>query len=142
LSLVDNKHSKVIDSWGEDKFYMPHGLTVDHEGNIWLTDVALHQVFKYNFQESEEPRLILGVAFKNGNDENHLCKPTDVDVSQKNGHVFVADGYCNQRVVRFDKNGNYIKEYRDDETPLQVVHSVTLVEELDLVCTVSRQEGR
>ena len=23
---------------------MPHGLTIDHEGNTWLTDVALHQV--------------------------------------------------------------------------------------------------
>ena len=23
---------------------MPHGLTIDHEGNTWLTDVAMHQV--------------------------------------------------------------------------------------------------
>lgn len=26
------------------RFFMPHGLTIDHEGNTWLTDVALHQV--------------------------------------------------------------------------------------------------
>lgn len=25
---------------------MPHGITVDHDGNLWLTDVALHQVVK------------------------------------------------------------------------------------------------
>ena len=26
------------------RFYMPHGLSVDTEGNLWLTDVAMHQV--------------------------------------------------------------------------------------------------
>jgi len=26
------------------RFYMPHGLTVDDKGNLWVTDVALHQV--------------------------------------------------------------------------------------------------
>ena len=28
------------------QFAMPHGLTVDREGNLWATDVALHQVLK------------------------------------------------------------------------------------------------
>ena len=121
---------------------MPHGLTVDFEGNIWLTDVGLHQVFKFNFHESEEPALILGVEFNNGNDENHFCKPTDVAVSSLNGDVFVSDGYCNQRVVQFDKNGNYIKEFKDAESPLNIAHSIALIEPLSMVCTVSRQEGR
>ena len=25
---------------------MPHGLSIDTEGNLWLTDVAMHQVNK------------------------------------------------------------------------------------------------
>lgn len=25
-------------------FYLPHGLTVDHEDNVWVTDVGAHQV--------------------------------------------------------------------------------------------------
>jgi len=32
--------------WGENMFWMPHGLTVDKYDNIWVTDVGLHQVFK------------------------------------------------------------------------------------------------
>ena len=32
--------------WGENMFWMPHGLTVDQYDNIWVTDVGLHQVFK------------------------------------------------------------------------------------------------
>lgn len=143
LALYDIKHGKVLDSWGKDKFYMPHGLAVDHAGNVWLTDVGMHQVFKYDFGESsDEPQLVLGVAFQHGSDENHLCKPTDVAVSVATSDVFVADGYCNQRVVQFDKNGNFIREYTDDKSPLIVAHSVTLIEELGLVCTVSRQQGR
>ena len=30
--------------WGSGMFYMPHSITVDTRGNIWITDVAMHQV--------------------------------------------------------------------------------------------------
>ena len=121
---------------------MPHGINVDHESNIWLTDVAMHQVFKFDFSVSEEPVLVLGTEFVHGNDETHLCKPTSVDVAKSNGDVFVADGYCNQRVARFDKTGKLLQNYVDSERPMFIVHSVALVEKLNLVCAVSREEGR
>ena len=121
---------------------MPHGINVDHESNIWLTDVAMHQVFKFDFSKSDEPVLVLGTEFVNGNDESHLCKPASVDVAKSNGDVFVADGYCNKRIARFDKDGNFLKSYEDKDKPLFIVHSVALIEKLNLVCTVSREEGR
>ena len=37
----------VLEERGAGIFYMPHGLTIDHNGNMWLTDVALHQGFKF-----------------------------------------------------------------------------------------------
>lgn len=45
------------------RFYLPHGLTVDGEGNYWMTDVALHQVFKFS-EEGKEPLLTLGKRYK------------------------------------------------------------------------------
>jgi peptidylamidoglycolate lyase len=33
------------DDFFVDRFYMPHGLTIDKEGNLWITDVGLHQVW-------------------------------------------------------------------------------------------------
>lgn len=39
----------VVNAWGEDIFYLPHGLHIDPFGYVWLTDVALHQVFKVLF---------------------------------------------------------------------------------------------
>ena len=44
---------------GATHFIMPHGVYVDHDGNVWVTDVALHQVLKFDFNTTE-PSLVLG----------------------------------------------------------------------------------
>jgi hypothetical protein len=142
LDLIDGMTFKKKDSWGANKFYMPHGITVDHEDNIWLTDVAMHQVFKFNLDQSDEPLLVLGTEFAPGNGETQLCKPTSIDLSKTNGDIYVGDGYCNNRIVRYDKDGNFIKSYQDSSKPLVVVHSVAVIDNLNYVCGVSREEGR
>jgi outer membrane protein assembly factor BamB len=120
---------------------MPHGIKIDHNSNLWLTDVAMHQVFKFNFKISQDPVLVLGTAFVKATDDKHFCMPADVGFTKSNGDIFVADG-CNQRVVRFDVNGEFIKNYEDKINPLVKSHSVSLIDELNLVCTVSRDQGR
>lgn len=45
----------VIGDWGRNLFYMPHGITLNAEDNVWLTDVALHQVFKVRAAVSAKP---------------------------------------------------------------------------------------
>lgn len=63
------------------------------------------------FRKGEDkPSLTLGEAFVPGDDERHFCKPTDVAVAS-NGDLFVADGYCNSRIMKFDKNGNLLKQF-------------------------------
>lgn len=42
--MVDPSTGEVLEARGANRYYMPHGLTIDHEDNVWLTDVALHQV--------------------------------------------------------------------------------------------------
>lgn len=88
---------------------MPHGLTIDHENNIWVTDVALHQVFKFNPLSKNSnlgsPVITLGTPFEPGNDETHFCKPTDVVVDSYTGDFYVSDGYCNSRIIKYDKTG-------------------------------------
>ena len=75
------------------RFYLPHGLFLDHEKNYWLVDVAMHQVFKFA-PGAKEPSLVLGKAFepaKSDKDTERFCKPTSVAVAT-NGEFFVADG--------------------------------------------------
>ena len=114
---------------------MPHGLSMDSQGNLWLTDVAMHQVFKYS---DGEIKMTLGEAFVPGHDEKHFCKPTDVAVSNDGSAIFVADGYCNSRLVKFDAKGNFARQYsmKTDEKQLLIPHS------LDLICVADRENGR
>ncbi|XP_029037814.2 peptidyl-alpha-hydroxyglycine alpha-amidating lyase 1-like isoform X1 [Osmia bicornis bicornis] len=50
IILLD-KSGKKISEWGGNMFYLPHGLTIDSYGNYWVTDVALHQVFKFDAKD-------------------------------------------------------------------------------------------
>jgi hypothetical protein len=43
---LDPDSGALVSEWGGNLFYMPHGIAVDADDNTWLTDVALHQVFK------------------------------------------------------------------------------------------------
>ena len=42
--LTVNTSGHTINSWGQNTFFLPHMITVDKQNNVWLTDVALHQV--------------------------------------------------------------------------------------------------
>ncbi|KAI9575182.1 hypothetical protein GQX74_015249 [Glossina fuscipes] len=69
---------------------MPHGLSIDQEDNVWITDVALHQVFKFGPRGfPEKPLLVLGKAFRPGTTDTKFCKPTAVAVLES-GDFFVA----------------------------------------------------
>ncbi|MGH9340457.1 MAG: peptidyl-alpha-hydroxyglycine alpha-amidating lyase family protein [Acidobacteriota bacterium] len=115
-----------IRSWGEGSVARAHGLRVDANNNIWVTDVGSHTVTKYDQQGNV--LLILGEKGVAGEDESHFNQPADVAVAS-NGDIFVADGYGNSRVVKFDKDGKFIKAWGKKGTgqgEFNLVHAVVL----------------
>jgi peptidylamidoglycolate lyase len=106
--IIDRNSGKIINAWGANLFIMPHGLTVDRLNNVWVTDVGLHQIFKF----SHEGVLLmkLGEAKIPGNDSGHFNRPTDVAVAE-DGSFYVSDGYRNSRVIKFSKDGKYLFEW-------------------------------
>lgn len=108
LSVIDGATGRLINAWGANLFIMPHGLTVDHEGNLWLTDVGLHQVFKF----TPEGRLLLTLGERSipGDDHMHFNLPTDVAVL-RDGSFYVSDGYKNTRVMKFAADGRFEFEW-------------------------------
>ena len=70
---------------------MPHGISVDAAGNVWVTDAALHQVFRFPSGDTSKPDLVLGEPFVPGSDRQHFCKPTDVAVSSS-GIAYIRSG--------------------------------------------------
>ncbi len=106
--MLDKESGKMIHSWGSGLFIMPHGLTVDRHNNIWVTDVGLHQVFKFSYEG--KMLLKLGQAGVAGNDNSHFNMPTDVAIAT-DGTFYVSDGYGNSRIVKFSPSGKYLIEW-------------------------------
>ncbi|CAH1393191.1 unnamed protein product [Nezara viridula] len=145
--LIFDSEGRTLNKLGANMFFLPHGITVDNDFNIWVTDVALHQVFKLS-PNSSKILLKLGEEFVPGSDSKHFCKPTSVAVLA-NGDFFVADGYCNSRIMKFNSGGKMILEwgrgtsgYRPDNYQLRVPHALTLIEDKGLLCTADRENGR
>ena len=105
---IDNSSGEIINAWGADMFIMPHGLEIDNENNIWITDVGLHQVIKYDSNGKE--LMVLGKEFEPGSDSYSFNLPTDVAVAN-DGSFYVSDGYGNSRIIKFSKDGSYQFEW-------------------------------
>jgi len=107
---------KVIKSFGTDMFVQPHGMFVDRDGNIWVTDAQGkdgkgHQVFK--FSPDGRVLMTLGKAGVAAEGPDTFNGPTDVVVAP-GGDIFVTDGHvanANGRVVKFSKDGTFIKTW-------------------------------
>ena len=120
---------KVLKSFGAGLFIYPHGLFVDKEGNVWVTDAVGgiataddvgmhgkgHQVFK--FSPDGKLLMTLGKAGVPGDGPDTFDRPSAVAVA-RNGDIFVADGHSipqdghsNARIVKFSKKGKFIKAW-------------------------------
>lgn len=108
IVVIDPVSGKLLRSLGANAFVMPHGITIDREDNIWVTDVALHQVIKLS--AAGEPLLILGESRNPGDGPSHFNMPTDV-AQLSDGSILVSDGYKNARVVHFDAQGRFLHEW-------------------------------
>ncbi len=108
ILCFDGQSGQQISAFGENMFVVPHGLRVDRDDNLWLTDVGLHQVFKM----SHDGKLLmtLGTARTPGQDGTHFDKPTDVAIGG-DGTIFVSDGYGNSRVARFSPDGKFLGQW-------------------------------
>ncbi len=124
--VLDADTGDLMDQWGAETFVMPHGLTVDHEDNLWLTDVGLHQVFK--FDRTGNLLMTLGERGIAGEDSQHFNMPTDVAVAP-DGSFYVSDGYGNSRVIKFSSDGSYLISWGSKGTApgqFDVPHSIAL----------------
>ncbi|MES1218519.1 MAG: peptidyl-alpha-hydroxyglycine alpha-amidating lyase family protein [Bacteroidota bacterium] len=126
ILVLDRNSGTLLNSWGENLFIMPHGLTVDMNNNVWVTDVGLHQVFK--FSHDGKLLMTLGKPKVAGNDSSHFNLPTDVVIA-KDGSFYVSDGYGNSRIVKFSSAGQYLFAWGikgDKESEFDIPHAIDL----------------
>jgi len=129
---------RLVRSFGQGLFIFPHGIHVDRDGNVWVTDgrdnyptrgrgaaadaplppmpdrIIGHQVYKF----SPEGRVLLTLGRAGGNRPNEpadpasFYQPNDV-ITNDAGDIFVAEGHggANARIVKFDRTGRFLKAW-------------------------------
>lgn len=68
-------------------------------------------MLKVSSDGRDKTLLALGEAFTPGSDHYHFCQPTDVAIDPETGNIFVSDGYCNARILKFSSDGKYLSEW-------------------------------
>ncbi|XP_057674520.1 peptidylglycine alpha-amidating monooxygenase isoform X2 [Corythoichthys intestinalis] len=148
ILVVNPDNGNILKASGRNMFYLPHGITTDKDNNYWVTDVALHQVLKVSSDGDDRILLSLGEAFTPGSDFNHFCQPTDVAVDYETENIFVSDGYCNARILKFSADGRYLSQWgagssdRRRRIPFRIPHSLAFVPGRNEVCVADRENGR
>lgn len=110
-------NGNLLASFGAGMFVFPHGASVDHEGNLWVTDargndLMGHQVFKFSPQG--EVLMTLGERGRGGSTAGLLHSPNDVVVDPTDGDIFVAESHrrgLNNRIMHYDSEGKFINSW-------------------------------
>jgi DNA-binding beta-propeller fold protein YncE len=127
--VVFNREGKYLRSWGKGLVKKAHGLRIDRDQNVWITDVGHHLVRKFDHEGNL--LMTLGRQGMPGVGPDRFNQPTDVAITPS-GEFFVADGYGNSRVVHFAKDGRYLREWGSEgngEGQFNLPHSIALDQE-------------
>ena len=112
-----DQSGKAVTGFGGGMLVQAHGMTLDRDGNVWVTDAQIkdgkgNQVFK--FSPNGKLLMTLGKAGIAGGGNDVFSGPCDVLIGQ-NGDIFVADGHIADspvnRIVKFSKDGKFIKAW-------------------------------
>ena len=121
---------KEIRSFGGGMFVWPHGIHVDRDGNVWVTDARAASPDELNrfpgegnkgsvvvkFSPQGKILMTLGKPGVRGNPPEALTDPTDIITDPANGDVYVAESHTDVtapdligRITVFDRNGKYLR---------------------------------
>jgi hypothetical protein len=141
--FVVNRDGKLVQEWPHlEKLWAagmcgrgPHKIKMnpyDPEKHIWIIDDQLHVIYKFTYEG--KLLMTLGTTGQRGRDAGRLFdRPTDIDWLP-DGTFFISDGYGGTRVAKFDKDGNFLKDWggppKDPNNPqpneFDTVHSVAI----------------
>jgi sugar lactone lactonase YvrE len=130
----DRNSGKLLASFGRGQFIFPHGIHVDRDGNVWVTDgraASKEELAKFpneagkghtvrKFSPDGKVLLQLGKPGVGVRGTDTLNEPNDV-ITAPNGDIFVSDGHSGQtptappdtnaRIVKFTRDGKFVKEW-------------------------------
>ena len=110
INVIDAQGNHIEDWTRYDKmFRRPHSVfqsPYDAQKDVWIVDDYRHAIFRFS-NDGKTLKQTLGTVNVPGNDATHFYRPTFMAWGP-NGDFYVADGYVNTRIVKFDKDGKYL----------------------------------
>lgn len=91
-------------SWGQELIMDAHGIHIDSNDAIYLADRDAHEIIKSH----SDGRILMRLGRRGwAASEEPFNHPTAAAVAA-NGDIFVADGYANSKVHKYDAQGNHL----------------------------------
>jgi len=112
--VVLDREGRIVENWtgALDILVRPHSVQIspfDPERHVWIIDRDGHQIVKFT-NDGSRVVMVLGERGVAGTDKSHFGRPSDI-AFLPDGSFLVADGYDNARIVKFDRNGQYLFEW-------------------------------
>ena len=114
---VADAQGNLIEDWTQwDKmFRRPHAIYIspyDPQKRVFVVDDYRHAVFIFT-HDGKQLLKTLGEPNVHASDPKHFYRPTFI-AWDPDGTYFIADGYANTRVVKYDKNDNYVMAWGEN----------------------------
>jgi DNA-binding beta-propeller fold protein YncE len=151
--VVADPTGKVVAAWGEGLFKIPHTIRVDPDGNVWTVDAESSMIYKF----TPEGRQLLEISVGG---QPTVAPPRrnilgagpplvgqfwgTTDVAFSNGHVYLSDGYANNRILQYDAGGRRLREWGMKGTgpgEFDLPHALAVASNGDLY-VADRENGR
>lgn len=118
--VVVDANGKVVEEWTQwDKIWTrPHDVEIspyDPQKHVWIVDAEGHAVYKFT-NDGKKLLLTLGTPGEPGDDDKHFRRPTFLVFMDANT-MYLADGYDNTRVIKYDMNGKKLMQWGEKGTP-------------------------
>ena len=113
LNVVD-ANGNIVESWTQwdNTFRRPHSVHMnpyDPEKHVWVVDDARHTMFEFT-NDGKQLVKTIGTLNVSGADATHFNRPTFL-AWLPDGSMYLSDGYAGTRVVKFDKDGKFVKDW-------------------------------
>jgi hypothetical protein len=138
--LVVDEGGRIVRSWGRGLYTMPHAIRIAPDGHVWTTDAASSKVYKFS------PTGTLLMTIEVGGQPSPcggFCSTTDIAFAS-DGHLLIADGYRNARILEYTADGRKVREWGRAGTgpgEFRLPHSIQ-VDEAGVIYVADRENGR
>lgn len=138
--VVIDATGRIVRSWGRGLYTTPHAIRIDPDGNVWTTDAASSTVYKFSPQGQTLLRIEVGGQ---PTPCGGFCGTTDIAFAP-DGHLFIADGYRNARILVYSAEGTKLREWGAAGTgpgQFRLPHSIQ-IDARGIVYVADRENGR